>query len=79
MFKDKMDIKEKVTVGILGPKVQSEKVVQEFATPIKHANGCGGHIGVYFDITSVEIRAKCYECGSAYTLARTEDGFFKRG
>lgn len=80
MFKDNMEVKEEVTLGISGPKVQPEEVLGPVVnTSIPHADGCCGFMFVYYDMQSSEVRARCNECGNAYMLARTEGGFFKRG
>jgi hypothetical protein len=79
MFIDKTHLKEKIAVKLSGPEVQPEEIFQSLDVPMIHATGCEGHMAVYYDVQSSQIRAKCGKCGSAYTLARTEDGFFKRG
>lgn len=80
MFKDKMDVKEKVSLGVSGPKVQPEEVLGPVVnTSLQHTEGCCGFMYIYYDMQSSEVRARCNECGSAYALARAEDGFFKRG
>jgi len=80
MFVDKTKLKEKVAVVVtVGSEIKEENIGQHFDTTIPHADGCGGFMNIYYDINSCEVRTKCDKCGSAYTLARTEDGFFKRG
>ena len=78
MFIDKMQIKDKVTASTAGPQVKPEKIGGHFTSPMHHGAGCNGHMVVYFEENSKEIRVSCAECGSAYTLARTVDGGFKK-
>jgi hypothetical protein len=75
---DKMKIKDKATATTAGPEVKPEKLGQHFVSPMHHGNGCLGHMLVYFEENSKEIRVSCTECSSAYTLARMVDGSFHR-
>lgn len=75
---DRMHIKEKVNAETAGPNVTPEKLGDNFVSPMHHGNGCLGHMLVYFEKNSKELRVSCTECQSAYTLARTVNGIFKK-
>ena len=78
MVIDKLKIKEKVYAEASGPVPQPEKIGQHFVSPIHHGNGCRGHMLVYFEENSKDIRVSCTECGSAYTVARTVNGCYHK-
>ena len=79
MFIDKMKVKEKVTAEVArSTEVKPEKIGQHFVSPMHHGNGCLGHMLVYFEENSKELRVSCTECNSAYTLARTVDGCYHK-